>query len=209
MPLNTVYLPIDAPNAMAQAVSTIESGGIIVFPTDTLYGMACNPYDPIALHALYLAKDRPAQKAIPVLLAHTSQLANLVHKPSRRVVSLMEHYWPGALTLVLRKRAGLPKELSPYPTLAVRVPNHPLARRLLTLTGPLAVTSANLSGKEPPATGQEVFEQLSGRVDLILDGGSLTLGQASTILDCSSSVLQLLRQGPIPFTELMATWQAA
>ena len=112
-----------------------------------------------------------------------------------------------ALTLVLPKQANLPSELTPYPGLAVRMPNHPFALKLLQALGPLAVTSANLSDQINPQTAQEVFAQLAGRVDLMLDGGQLEIGQASTIIDCTGAKPALLRAGPISFDAILQTWQ--
>ena len=119
----------------------------------------------------------------------------------------MERFWPGALTLVLPKQANLPSELTPYPGLAVRMPNHPFALKLLQALGPLAVTSANLSDQINPKTAQEVWAQLASRVDLILDGGHLEIGQASTIIDCTGPEPMLLRAGPIAFDAILQTWQ--
>lgn len=209
MARETEFLSIHAPNALNRAVQIVRAGGLIIFPTDTLYGIAANPFDPQALHALYLAKDRPENKAIPVLLAEPSQANAFIQPPSARVKAIMDAFWPGALTLVLSKAGGLPKELSPYPTLALRVPDHPLAQELLALTGPLAVTSANLSGGENPRSGRTVYELMRGRADLVLDGGVLESGKASTIVDCSGPQPILLREGPMAFAEIQKVWGSA
>jgi L-threonylcarbamoyladenylate synthase len=121
----------------------------------------------------------------------------------------MERFWPGALTLVLPKQPYLPTELTPYPGLAVRMPDHPFALQLLQELGPLAVTSANLSDQANPQTAQEVLAQLAGRVDLILDGGKLKIGQASTIIDCTQAEPALLRAGPIAFEAILESWNEA
>lgn len=206
MPRETEFLSIHAPNALDRAVQIVRAGGLIIFPTDTLYGIGATPFDPQALHALYMAKDRPENKAIPVLLAESSQADAFIMPPSSRVKALMSVFWPGALTLVLAKAGGLPEELSPYPTLALRVPDHPLAQALLSLTGPLAVTSANLSGGENPRSGRDVYELMRGRADLVLDGGVLESGKASTIVDCSGPQPILLREGPVAFAEVQKVW---
>jgi len=145
-------------------------------------------------------------KAIPVLISRPDQLNSLISDFPERAGKLMEQWWPGALTLVLPKHAALPQDLTPYPGLAVRMPDHAVALALLNQTGPLAVTSANLSDHENPRDAQGVLAQLNGLVDLVLDGGKLTGGQASTIIDCMGNEPKLLREGPIPFSEILERW---
>ncbi len=204
---NTLVLPINDPKALLLSQEYVQAGKLIVFPTDTLYGLACAPTNPAALRDIYAAKGRSTLKALPVLIGALEQLDQLVEHIPPQARRLMERFWPGALTLVLPKQANLPSELTPYPGLAVRMPNHPFALELLQALGPLAVTSANLSDQTNPQTAQEVFAQLTGRVDLILDGGKLKIGQASTIIDCTGGEPMLLRAGPIPFETLLQAWQ--
>ena len=204
---NTLILPINDPKALLLSQEYVQVGKLIVFPTDTLYGLACNPTNPAALRDIYAAKGRSTLKALPVLIGALEQLTQLVENIPPQARRLMERFWPGALTLVLPKQAHLPSELTPYPGLAVRMPNHPFALELLQALGPLAVTSANLSDQTNPQTAQEVYTQLAGRVDLILDGGKLKIGQASTIVDCTGAEPTLLRAGPIPFETLLQAWQ--
>jgi len=204
---NTLVLPINDPKALLLSQEYVQVGKLIVFPTDTLYGLACNPTNPAALRDIYAAKGRSTLKALPVLIGALEQLTQLVENIPPQARRLMERFWPGALTLVLPKQAHLPSELTPYPGLAVRMPNHPFALELLQALGPLAVTSANLSDQTNPQTAQEVYTQLAGRVDLILDGGKLKIGQASTIVDCTGAEPTLLRAGPIPFETLLQAWQ--
>jgi len=204
---NTLLLSIDDPQALPLSRELVQAGKLIVFPTDTLYGLACDPTNPAALRDIYAAKGRSTLKALPVLIGALEQLDQLVENIPPQARRLMERFWPGALTLVLPKQAHLPSELTPYPGLAVRMPDHPFALLLLQALGPLAVTSANLSDQANPQTAQEVFAQLAGRVDLILDGGKLKIGQASTVIDCTGAEPVLLRAGPIPFETLMQVWQ--
>ena len=204
---NTLVLPINDPKALLLSQEYVQAGKLIVFPTDTLYGLACAPTNSAALRDIYAAKSRSTLKALPVLIGTLEQLDQLVENIPPQAQRLMERFWPGALTLVLPKQAHLPSELTPYPGLAVRMPNHPFALELLQALGPLAVTSANLSDQTNPQTAQEVFAQLAGRVDLILDGGKLKIGQASTIVDCTGAEPVLLRAGPIPFETLLQAWQ--
>ena len=204
---NTIILPISDPQSLLLSQEYVQAGKLIVFPTDTLYGLACDPFNLAALRSIYAAKGRSTLKALPVLIGALDQLDQLVENIPPQAQRLMERFWPGALTLVLPKQANLPSELTPYPGLAVRMPNHPFALKLLQALGPLAVTSANLSDQINPQTAQEVFAQLAGRVDLILDGGQLEIGQASTIIDCTGAEPMLLRAGPIPFDTILQTWQ--
>ena len=207
--MKTQVISATHPEAIALACEVIRSGGLIAFPTDTLYGLGCDPHLPTALQQIYAAKGRSASKAIPVLISRADQLESLVSRLPEQATRLMERWWPGALTLVLPKNPDLPPDLTPYPGLAVRMPDHPVALSLLDQTGPLAVTSANLSDHENPQDAQGVLAQLDGVVDLVLDGGSLLGGQASTIIDCMASEPKLLREGPIPFSAILERWYAA
>lgn len=194
------------PQALIMAQRVAANGGVIVFPTDTLYGMACDPRNPEALARVYDIKGRPAQKALPVLVGGLDQLVEIVSEVPEKARRLLETFWPGPLTIVLPKQPGLPAELTPYPGVAVRMPNHPFALALLQAFGPLAVTSANLSDHANPGTAEEVLAQLGNSVDLVIDGGRLEIGRGSTILDCGSETLVLLREGPISFETLMEAW---
>ena len=207
--MKTQVISATHPEAIALACEVIRSGGLIAFPTDTLYGLGCDPHLPTALQQIYAAKGRSASKAIPVLISRADQLESLVYGLPEQSTRLMERWWPGALTLVLPKNPDLPPDLTPYPGLAVRMPDHPVALSLLDQIGPLAVTSANLSDHENPQDAQGVLAQLDGVVDLVLDGGSLLGGQASTIIDCMASEPKLLREGPIPFSAILERWYAA
>ncbi len=207
--MKTQLIKATHPDTIALACKVIRSGGLIAFPTDTLYGLGCDPHSTTALQRIYTAKGRAITKAIPVLISHPDQLASLVSELPERAIRLMETWWPGALTLVLPKHADLPPDLTPYPGLAIRMPNHSVALSLLNQIGPLAVTSANLSDHENPRDAEGVLAQLDGLVDLILNGGELVGGQASTIVDCMGSEPKLLREGPIPFNAILERWNAA
>ena len=204
----TQILSIDDPNVIPLALSALVSDELIVFPTDTLYGLAGRIND-LSLQKIYAAKQRPEEKAIPVLVGDLRQLDQLASFIKPEVIALMQAYWPGPLTLVVPKKAGLPASLSPYPGLAVRMPDHPFALSLLQQSGPLAVTSANISGEQNPSTAKEVYAQLNGRVDLILDGGKHPGGKGSTIIDCQGDKPLLLREGPIPFEDILKVWGLA
>jgi L-threonylcarbamoyladenylate synthase len=193
----TKILSIDDPEAILEAKQVLSQHGTIVFPTDTVYGIAAKAFDPISITKLYAIKKRPQDKALPVLIGDLSQLASLVLYVSEQAQHIAEAFWPGALTLILPKGPDLPPELSPYPTIGVRMPNLDFTLRLLRQTGPLATTSANLSGGPNPTTVGDVSDQLGDRPNLILDGGPTPGLIASTVLDLTGPEIKVLRQGPI------------
>jgi L-threonylcarbamoyladenylate synthase len=201
----TQILGFDNPEIITRAVTTLDFNGLIVFPTDTLYGLA-GRINEISIQKIYAAKQRPAEKAIPVLIGDLDHLDLIVRDIQPQVLTLMRSFWPGALTLILPKRSDLPVSLSPYEGLAVRMPKHPFALKLLQETGPLAVTSANISSFANPTTAQDVYAQLKDRASLIIDGGKLPQAQASTIVDCLSDQPKLIRKGPIAFEQILQQW---
>ena len=204
----TQILSTEDPQSISLAIAALDRGELIAFPTDTLYGLA-GRIDEENLQKIYAAKQRPEEKAIPVLVGNPEQLGQLTCSIKTEVLALIRAHWPGALTLVLPKKAGLPASLSHSAGLAVRMPDHPFALRLLEQAGPLAVTSANISGQSNPTTAEEVYAQLNGRVSLILDGGKHPGGQASTVVDCQGETPVLLREGAIPFDQILKKWDSA
>jgi len=194
--LNTLALP--------RAIEVLQSGGLVAFPTDTVYGVGALAFDGAAVESIYAAKGRPMEKAIPVLIGDADDLAKVSAEVSEIALKLAVRFWPGPLTLVVLKHPDLPEAVSAAPTVGVRIPNHSVARALLRLAGPMAVTSANLSGQPSPSTAQEVFAQLGGRIALILDGGKTPGGVPSTVVDCVGAEPQVLRAGPIPKSEILA-----
>ena len=202
--VETLILSIDDPQAVPTAESIISQGGLIAFPTDTIYGVAADPFNPQALEMLYQAKERPDEKAIPVLICDLSQLRSLVSEITNDVEKIATAFWPGPLTLVLLKAASVPTELSTYPTIGVRMPDLAFTLSLLKQIGPLATTSANLSGGPNPTTAQDVLDQLGGRIDLLLDGGPTPGPTASTVADISTPDYKILREGPITLSDLQS-----
>ncbi len=194
--MKTETLPTTNPESFARAVEILERGGLVAFPTDTVYGLAAQIDNPAAIEKLYQAKRRTKEKAIPVLLGSPAELDQVAASASPAAQRLADAFWPGPLTLVVARHPDLPDNLAPGPTLGVRVPDHVDALTLLGLTGPLAVTSANLSGGENTRSAAQVAAQLS-QIDLILDGGVTPGGQPSTVVDCTTKTLTLLRSGPI------------
>lgn len=195
--MKTEVLPADHPVALRHAVDVLNHGGLVVFPTDTVYGLGALPSRADFVERLYVVKGRDSAKAIAVLIGRVEELAKVSIDPGETAMQLARRFWPGPLTIIVPRHPDLPDILSPKRTIGVRMPDHPVALRLLQLTGPLAVTSANLSGKENTTTVEEVLAQLDSRVHLVLDGGKTPGGLPSTVVDCTGSELEILRQGPI------------
>ena len=203
LPLGTRVVSSQDPQALAQAEQLLRAGGLAAFPTDTVYGLGAMLFDAQAIEQLYLVKGRDAAKAIAVLVGDEVALALVAGEISGVAARLAQRFWPGPLTLVVPAHPALPGNLSPLPTVGVRMPDHPVALALLHRAGPLAVTSANLSGQPSAANAAEVYAQLNGRIPFILDGGQTPGGQPSTVVDCTGRDLVILRQGPISMRQLM------
>jgi L-threonylcarbamoyladenylate synthase len=195
--MKTALLPTSSPLAISTAVAVLQNGGLIAFPTDTVYGLAALVTNTITIDRLYLAKERSSQKAIAVLIASLDQIDQVVDHFSPDAYRLARRFWPGGLTLVVPKHPNLPANLSPAPTIGVRMPDHPFALELIRQVGPLATTSANISGGPNPRDAVEVMAQLTGRIELVLDGGPVVGGIPSTVVDCTGSELVILREGAI------------
>jgi L-threonylcarbamoyladenylate synthase len=187
-----------------QALRILQNGGIVAFPTDTVYGVGSLAFDNAAIESIYVAKDRPIEKAIPILIADLDDLRQVADDIPDMALRFASRFWPGPLTCVVPKKPTLPDAVSATPTVAVRIPDHPNARALLRAAGPMAVTSANLSGQPSPSTAQEVYNQLKGRIPLILDGGKTPGGRPSTLVDCTAEKPAILREGPISLADLMS-----
>ncbi len=195
-------LPAHHPNTLQAALEALHRGELIAFPTDTVYGLAAVATDALAIEKLYQVKERERAKGIPILIGSLHDLEQVAIEIAGWVKQLMQRFWPGALTLVLKRHPNLPANLSPLMTIGVRMPDHPLTLELLRLSGPLAVTSANLSGGANTCSAAEVNAQLGGRISMILDGGQTPGGVSSTVLDCTTSPPRVLREGPITWHDI-------
>lgn len=196
-------VPVDQ---LDEALALLREGEVVAFPTDTVYGLGAMPGDAAAVRRLFIAKQRPPEKAIPLLIADIADLPKVaanVSPPARRLV---EHFWPGPLTLILRRAPGFRDAADPdAETIAVRLPDYAPARELIRRAGgALAVTSANTSGAGAVRTAGEVAKQIGRRIPLILDGGPTPGGAESSIVDCSSDRPRLLRQAALSRSELEA-----
>lgn len=185
------------------AVEILKRGGIIAFPTDTVYGLGCNAFNITAVDRIYQVKRRPRHLSLPLLLNNISQLSILAEPISELALFLADRFWPGGLTLVLYKSASLPKHLSGQSTVAVRIPDHTVPMALIQGLGkPIIGTSANINSQPNTLTVDEVKQQLGDNVDLIIDGGTCTGNSESTIVDVTGEVPVILRQGIIPQYEI-------
>jgi L-threonylcarbamoyladenylate synthase len=180
---------------LATAVTALRSKELVVLPTDTVYGLAAHPDFPEAIERVYVVKERPVEKALPLLVTGAAQAAT-VCKVSPVAERLMERFWPGGLTLVL------PTKREPG-TLALRMPDHPVALALIRALGaPLATTSANRSGQPSCTTADAVQTQLPTGYTLLIDAGASPGGRDSTVLDLASSPPRVLRPGAIATADL-------
>lgn len=202
--MKTHVVSADRPGALAQAAAVLRAGGLVAFPTDTVYGVGAHALLPDAVARLYTAKVRPEGKAIPLLLADAADIERVSRDLPPLASRLIAAFWPGALTLVVPRSAWLPDIVTAGgPTVAVRLPDHPAPRALARALGaPLAATSANLSGQAEATTAAEVLAQLDGRIELLLDGGVCAGGVASTVLDLTVHPPAILRAGALDLAQL-------
>ncbi len=196
--------PATDPAAIEEALSLLRTGRIVAIPTDTVYGLAVDSLNPAAIAALYEAKGRPPQKALPLLMADESQITIVVREFTPFAHDLIAEFMPGALTIVLPAKPHLPPILTAGgDTVAVRIPDNHIVRQLAAGLGyPLAVSSANRSGDSDSRTAEEVSARVGAYIDLILDGGTTPDKGSSTVLDLTTSPPRVLREGPITNTML-------
>ncbi|MFE2725301.1 L-threonylcarbamoyladenylate synthase [Kitasatospora sp. NPDC059327] len=193
----------DRATGLREAASAIRRGEIVVLPTDTLYGVGADAFSPEAVAALLAAKGRGRNMPSPVLVGSPTTLHGLVTDFSEQAWELVDAFWPGGLTLVARHQPSLRWDLGETRgTVAVRMPLHPVAIELLNTTGPLAVSSANLTGGPSPATCDEAQQQLGDAISVYLDGGRADHATASSIVDVTGKVPVLLRAGAISAEQL-------
>lgn len=200
--MSTRILPADSPLSISRALALLRRGLLVAFPTDTVYGLGATVFNGPAVESIFIAKDRSPDKAIPILIAGVEQLPLVTAGIPPMALELAARFWPGPLTLVFPKHPSLPAAVSVSPTVGVRLPDHPAARLLIQASGPLAVSSANLSGQPSPSTAAQVLAQLDGRISLILDGGPTPGGVPSTVVDCTGPEPRILRPGPISAAQL-------
>jgi L-threonylcarbamoyladenylate synthase len=202
--MHTIVLAASASDTIARALEILRAGGLVAFPTDTVYGLGCRVFDGQGVQSIYNAKDRPVEKAIPVLLGDPEDLEKVAINIPISARRLAARFWPGPLTILVPKKSELPEAVSATKTVGVRMPDHSVARSLLRAAGPMAVTSANMSGQVSSSTAEDVLAQLNGRIPLIIDGGKTPGGMPSTVVDCNGEKISVLREGPITEVQLIS-----
>lgn len=188
---------------LERAAEILRRGRLVAYPTDTVYGLAALPTDPQAVRRLFEAKKRPVDKVTPLLIASPADLDLVAAEVPEVARRLMQAFWPGALTIVLRKASTF-QSTAVGDTVALRVPAHPVPRELVRLLGaPITGTSANVSGGPEPLSAQDARAQLGEAVDLIIDGGQCPGGRPSTVVDCTVEPPRIVREGAISREELV------
>jgi L-threonylcarbamoyladenylate synthase len=197
---------MDDPQAIYQAAEIIKKGGIVAFPTETVYGLGADAFNGLAVARIFEVKGRPYFDPLIVHVANSDNMEKLVKEIPPSAKKLMERFWPGPLTVVLLKGNNIPDIVTAgLPTVAVRMPNHPMALSLINESRcPIAAPSANPFGYLSPTTAEHVREQLGDQVDLILDGGPCPVGVESTIVSFLEGKSRLLRPGGVPLEEIQS-----
>jgi L-threonylcarbamoyladenylate synthase len=192
------------PCKIEKAARIILGGGLVAFPTETVYGLGANALNPSAVKKIFLAKGRPVDNPLILHIQHIDDLKTFARNVSRKANKLASEFWPGPLTLVLEKSPIVPQiTTGGLDTIAVRIPGDILSLSLIRAAGiPVAAPSANVSGRPSPTRASHVLEDLNGKVDLIIDGGKTRIGLESTVIDMTSTVPVLLRPGGLPLEKI-------
>ena len=211
--MKTLLLKVDSKNPDQAKIQTaaeiIQKGGLVAFPTETVYGLGADALNPSAVLALFEAKKRPLDNPPIVHVASINEIYKLVEDVPSRAVLLMEQFWPGPLTLIFKRSNKVPKvTVAGLDTIAIRMPKHKVALELIKQScRPIAAPSANLAGRPSPTTAKHVYEDLNGRIDAILDGGSTNIGVESTVVDLTVDPPMVLRPGGTPFETLKRVFE--
>lgn len=197
-------MPIEVQSQVKKGSEIIRKGGLVAFPTDTLYGLGAGAYIESAVERVFRVKQRPRSMALPLLLADASQIPEVGQDIPAYAWRLIERFLPGGLTLVVRRTQKIKDIITAGgDTVAFRIPDHPVCRALIKDSGmPVTGTSANLSGQPNPLTYEEVRRQIGGKVDLVIDGGPAPGGKESTVLDVTGDAPLILRLGAISRAQL-------
>jgi L-threonylcarbamoyladenylate synthase len=206
--IDTQVLQVDReapdPRLIERAAAQLRQGGLVAFPTETVYGLGANALDAAAVARIFQAKGRPASDPLIVHIIALTQLSDVARAVPEVGQLLAQRFWPGPLTLVLQRHAQVPAVVSAgLDTVAVRMPGHPVAAALLrTANVPVAAPSANLFARPSPTTARHVLEDLQGRVDLVIDSGPTVIGLESTVVDVTCTPPAVLRPGGVPIEAL-------
>ncbi len=181
--------------AVKKAALVLKKGGVVAFPTETVYGLGANLLDKKAVERIYKIKNRPRNKPLTVHVADTASVKKITGKIPLRAAKLIEKYWPGPLTVILRDRRGKKT--------GFRMPDNKIALDLIRKAGvPVVAPSANISGNKPPRDAKEVLRDLDGKIDLVIDGGKTAIGIESTVVDMTGRTPRILREGAISKAEI-------
>ncbi len=197
--METSIIPATNEDAIQRVIDALKAGETVAFPTDTVYGLGVDPFNISAIIKLFEAKGREYNKAIAILVGNKKQVKLVAEMVSDNAQKLIDSFWPGGLTVIVPKQKSIPDLLSSHQSIGIRMPDHPITLQILNEYGPLATSSANVSGKQNPVSAGDVYTQLNGRISLILDGGTCPGGVPSTVVDCLSQKTQVLRNGAIDF----------
>ena len=195
------------PAPIAKAAECLNGGGVVVFPTRCLYGLAVDALNPKAVNKIFQIKKRSPKKPILILIPTNKTLEAFVYPPDTASRTLMDHYWPGQVTLIFKSLPNLPANLTAGTgRIGVRLPSHPVARALVSaVNGPITGTSANPSGRPGCNSVSNLDDAIADRVDMILDAGILKGGVGSTVVDAELSPLKVLREGAVSAAEIATT----
>lgn len=201
-------LSLEAPRALEETIHSVQHGGVVAFPTDTVYGLGASLRFPDALARIYDIKGRDAAKSLPVLLSSIERIPLVAEVPDERVLALLRRFWPGPLTIALPAKAGVPPQVvASDGTVGVRVPDHSIALTLCERAGgALATTSANRSGEAPACSADEITRQLGGDIDVVLHGGFTPCGEPSTVIRVDNARIATIRAGSISPERLEEAW---
>ncbi|MDO8586887.1 MAG: L-threonylcarbamoyladenylate synthase [Armatimonadota bacterium] len=193
--------------AVREAAAVIRAGGLVIFPTETVYGLAANALDPQAVMKVFEAKKRPLMAALPVQVGYRAKLEEVSDELSEAARLLSERWMPGPITLVVRRKAGIPDIVTAGgDTVGVRIPDDPVALAILREVGtPIVATSANVSGEPDPRDAEEAIRQVGAFVEVVLDAGPARYGMASTVVDTTVAPPRILRAGAISADEIRKT----
>lgn len=202
------FLSLEDKRALETAIATMQKGGIIAFPTDTVYGIGASLAHRHALTRIYDVKGRSPEKPLPVLVSRPEVIDTLTDAPDRELLELASHFWPGSLTVILKAGKALPPEvLAPDGTFGVRIPDHSIALTIAQHNGgAIAVSSANRSGEPPACRAEEIRDSLGGEIDVILDGGIAPQKLASTVIRREGDTINIVRLGAISSETIQQAW---
>ena len=205
----TIVIKIDEKNIedqkLDQAAEVLKTGGLVAFPTETVYGLGANALDQAAVASIFKAKGRPSDNPLIVHISHKDQLGELVSEIPKGAEIIMDKFWPGPLTLIFKKTSRVPLITSAgLETVAIRMPDNGIALKLIEKTNlPIAAPSANTSGRPSPTRACHVLEDLDGKADVVIDGGTTGVGLESTVLDLTGDIPTILRPGGVTYEDLL------